>query len=315
MKLQPVILDIDPIAISSGWHDSSAGPDGGAGSDADGDSDTDADNDADSDADADTDTDADTETDTGTGTGTGAQPCEGDECPDLVWVSIPGGTFQMGSDEVGAQPVHEVDVPSFEITKTEVTVAQYAECVAASACVEPSASTEELLCNWEDQGYEEHPVNCVSWHQAVSFCQWVGGRLPSEAEWEYAASGAGQDITYPWGDEQASCEYAIMKEYANGCDTGRTWSVCSKPDGNTDQGLCDMAGNVYEWVQDWFHPDYTGAPTDGSAWEDQIDYSHCRMVRGGSYHSTYKNLHVTERGVDEKTSQYGEIGFRCARSF
>ncbi len=328
MKLQPVIISIVAVAIASCWHDSSAGTDGGAGSDADGDSDTDADNDADSDADADTDTDADTETDTGTGTGTGGDI-------DLAWVSLPGGTFQMGSDSVYPpwnSPAHDVTVPGFEMTKTEVTVAQYANCVEAFACAEPVANTGESNCNWGDPGYEEHPVNCVSWHQAVSFCQWIGGRLPSEAEWEYAASGAGQDITYPWGDEQASCEYAVMSEseypWYSGCGTERTWPVCSKPAGNTSQGLCDMAGNVYEWVQDVFHGSYDcdanpdevncgqggTAPTDGSAWEGS---GAGRCLRGGCFVSGFPDdlvsLQVTMRQGYEASQQSAAVGFRCAR--
>ncbi|MFO8071276.1 MAG: formylglycine-generating enzyme family protein [Polyangia bacterium] len=271
------------------------GDDGSTGGgDADSDTDSDSDGDADSDADTDTNSDMDTDTDADT---------------DVTWVSIPGGVFQMGSTEGNSNetPVHEVTVPGFEMTKTEVTVSQYAECVAASVCSEPDTGSD---CNWNESGYEDHPVNCVDWNQAVAFCEWVGGRLPSEAEWEYAARGGGQDITYPWGDETATCDYAVMYDGGNGCGTGRTWSVCSKTAGNTDQGLCDMAGNVWEWVQDWYHSDYTGAPTDGSAWEDS---GSSRVLRGGGFDFVAVYLRAAVRDGGYPSAQTGVLGCRCAR--
>ena len=123
-------------------------------------------------------------------------------------------------------------------------------------------------------------MNCLDWQQAVDFCAWAGGRLPSEAEWEYAARSGGPSSSYkyPWGNDAATCTYAVMDDGGYGCGTGRTWSVCSKPAGNTSQGLCDMSGNVWEWVEDWYHGDYTGAPTDGSAW-----VSPTRLVPGVSW--------------------------------
>ncbi len=334
------------IGLTSCWHDSSPGNDSGVGADADvdtdsdmdtdsdvdtdadtdadadadadadSDTDTDTDTDADSDSDTDGDTDADADTDTETGTDTGIQPCQGDECPDLIWVTIEGGTFEMGSEmEPNEQPVHEVAVPSFEMTGTEVTVAQYAECVAAFACTEPDlGSWWWWWCNGASSGHENHPMNCVDWYQAVDFCQWVGGRLPSEAEWEYAARGGGQDITYPWGDEEATCEYAVMDDdsYESGCDAWGTWAVCSKPNGNTAQGLCDMAGNVWEWVRDWWHSSYDGAPDDGSAWEGPPGSG--RVLRGGDFESSAVSLRAANRVALETFEQYTTWGFRCARA-
>ncbi|MFO8071024.1 MAG: formylglycine-generating enzyme family protein [Polyangia bacterium] len=235
-----------------------------------------------------------------------------------------GGVFQMGSTEGGFNeiPVHEVTVPDFEMLETEVTVSQYAACVAASVCSEPS--TEYTECNWNETGYEDHPVNCVDWNQAIAFCQWIGGRLPSEAEWEYAARSEGQDITYPWGDETATCDYTMMDDGGDGCGTGRTWSVCSKTAGNTDQGLCDMAGNVYEWVQDVYHGLYDCdanpgqyncsvggvAPTDGSAWEDS---GSVRVLRGGSFYGGADILRAAYRLSVYPSSQSDYMGVRCAR--
>ncbi len=218
------------------------------------------------------------------------------------------GSTEGDSDET---PVHEVTVPDFEMLETEVTVSQYADCVDASVCSEPGTSDSYWYCNWNESGYEDHPVNCVDWDQAVAFCQWVGGGLPSEAEWEYAARGGGQDITYPWGDETATCDYAVMDDGGNGCGTDRTWSVCSKTAGNTDQGLCDMAGNVWEWVQDRYHFDYTGAPTDGSAWEDGGSF---RVLRGGCFGNDAVNLRAAHRFDNYYPSdKHHYLGFRCAR--
>jgi iron(II)-dependent oxidoreductase len=282
------------VALVAGWG---CGDDDDDGTASDADTDADADTDTDADSDTDTDTDADTDTDTDA---------------DLTWVTIPGGTFQMGSTEGLSDelPVHPVTVPSFEMTQTEVTVAQYAGCVTASMCTAPS--TEDSICNWNAAGYEDHPVNCVDWSQAVAFCQWAGARLPSEAEWEYAARSGGQDITYPWGNETATCDYAVMSEEGSeGCGTDRTWAVCSKTAGNTDQGLCDMAGNVWEWVRDWYHSDYTGAPADGSAWEDPV--GSYRVLRGCCFVAGAFCMRTAYRlAYDPSVQAYG-LGFRCAR--
>jgi formylglycine-generating enzyme required for sulfatase activity len=205
----------------------------------------------------------------------------------IEWVSIPGGSFMMGNDaapEYGsnAKPAHRVTIRSFQMAKTLVTNKQYRACVAAGACTAPAAS-QNCLEHPQDPALDgdDQPVVCVSWEQARTFSQWAGGRLPSEAEWEYAARSAGQERKYPWGDEDPTCERTVMSDGGNGCGRRATWPVCSKPKGNTDQGLCDMSGNVYEWVQDWYHNSYVGAPNDGSAWENPAGSS--RAMRGGAW--------------------------------
>ncbi len=241
----------------------------------------------------------------------------GPDCSvDLVnieWVAIPGGTFWMGSDSGNSdeQPVHQVTVPGFEMSRTEVTVSHYQKCVDAVECTEPSQCGSYY--NWGVTGREDHPVNCVDWQQAVDFCAFAGGRLPSEAEWEYAARGGGQDITYPWGDQSPSCTYAVMFEGGDGCGEDRTWAVCSKTAGNTAQGLCDMAGNVYEWVQDWYHSDYNGAPSDGSAWESPS--SSVRVLRGNgfSFYGAGGDLRAASRTDGGPSGRYGFLGCRCVR--
>ena len=185
--------------------------------------------------------------------------------------------------------------------------------------------------HWNDSpgDKENHPINCVYWEQARVYCLWAGGRLPSESEWEYAARSGGQDITYPWGNEAATCAYAVMNDSnagGNGCGTGGTMPVCSKPTGNTSQGLCDMSGNVWEWVQDWHHGSYDcaanpaasncnvsgSAPTDGSPWE--AGGGSDRVLRGGSWSYYADDVRAANRGRITPSYRSYNLGFRCASS-
>ncbi len=216
------------------------------------------------------------------------------------------GSNDGDSDE---RPVHSVTVPTFELTKTQVTVGQYKACVDAGSCSAPSTWD---YCNWDKSDRGSHPVNCVDWDQAQAFASWAGGRLPSEAEWEYAARSGGRDWEYPWGDEVVTCERAVMDDGSNyGCGRNSTWPVCSKPNGNTTHGLCDMAGNIWEWVQDWWHNSYNGAPTDGSAWESPAGSS--RVYRGSSWNNSARYLRSANRGSDGPGYRGSHVGFRLAR--
>ncbi len=230
----------------------------------------------------------------------------------VTWISIPEGTFDMGNNHghTNERPVRAVAVPGFEMTESQVTVAQYEQCVDEDVCTSPS--DYHVTCNWDEPGYEAHPVNCVNWFQAFTYCWWLGARLPSEAEWEYAARSGGQDIVYPWGNDEATCDYAVMGGVESGCGTGRTWEVCSRPAGKTAQGLCDMAGNLWEWVQDWYHINYGGAPVDGSAWEEPEGIY--RVSRGGSFSNNADNLRAAYRGFYDPYLHYIRRGFRCARN-
>ena len=258
---------------------------------------------SDSDTDADTDSDSDSDT---------------DDPYALEWVEIPGGTYSMGY-ELGQEdelPVHEVNVPTFDLTRTEITAIQYSPCVSAGDCDEPTTGAGGF--NWMVAGNANHPINGVDWVNADAFCAFVGGRLPSEAEWEYAARSGGQDLVYPWGDDAPTCDFCIMndEELPFGCDENSTWQVCSKPDGNTEHGLCDMTGNVYEWTADYYYYDYNGAPTDGSAWDEPPypEYAD-RSIRGGGYISTPEiaALRTSGRRLSIETSTEPDLGFRCAR--
>jgi iron(II)-dependent oxidoreductase len=229
----------------------------------------------------------------------------------IEWVTIPGGSFLMGangnSDE---RPIHRVSVGSFQLARTEVTVKQYRACVDTGACTAPEAGGP---CNWGRSDRDDHPVNCVTWEQGLAFARWVGGRLPTEAEWEYAARSGGKDRKYPWGNAPATCERVVMSDgVKGGCGRNGTWPVCSKPAGNTEQGLCDLAGNVWEWVEDRYHDSYQGAPEDGSAWTKPVGSP--RVSRGGTWSFDATRLRVTDRGGNDPGGRTGLHGFRVART-
>jgi formylglycine-generating enzyme required for sulfatase activity len=239
-------------------------------------------------------------------------PC-GNNCPDLDFVALSGGAFSMGglADRDDTQPAHQVNVPDFELMRTEVTVGQYRACVNAGACDEPRTGNDY---NWSANaaGLENHPINGVSWINAGQFASWVGARLPSESEWEFAARSQGQDITYPWGDAEPNCEQANFSGCAgdDGADTSR---VCTHGAGNSAQGVCDLTGNVWEWVEDDYHAPYNGAPNDGSAWVDNPRGSY-RVRRGGSWRLFADRVRAACRGLGDPSGASGSRGFRLARS-
>jgi formylglycine-generating enzyme required for sulfatase activity len=232
--------------------------------------------------------------------------------PEIEWIEIPGGRFMMGSDDPEAddseKPMHWVTVHTFEMARTETTLVQYRACVDDGVCTEPDDRWNSYYCNWLFNGRESDPVNCVDFRQAVAFCTWASGRLPTEAEWEYAARSGGRNVNYPWGDDSPTeCVHA----HYDWCKL-RTTPVCSHPVGDTGQGLCDMAGNVWEWAQDWYHRDYDGAPVDGRAWEHPVGVQ--RVIRGASWWTG-------DPFYMRSTSRLGAVpgwrsfdrGFRCAR--
>jgi formylglycine-generating enzyme required for sulfatase activity len=248
----------------------------------------------------------------------------------LDMVLIKGGHFMMGSDvgESNERPMHSVSIRDFYMSKTEVTVGQYRKCVEAGVCSLPhwddgscyswngNAWVQGVIGN-EFKG-ENQPVVCVDWGQARVFAKWAGGDLPSEAQWEYASRSGGEDIKYPWGNEDANCDYVVMWDGSSGCGRGQAWEVCSLIKGNTRQGLCDMAGNVWEWVLDEYHNSYNNAPIDEIGW--CID-SGCasntlafRVNRGGSWYSYASTLRLARRSNDSPVFRYDALGFRVAKS-
>ena len=231
------------------------------------------------------------------------------------------GSTSGNTDET---PVHSVTISDFKMMKTEVTNGQFAKFLNyqgnsyyGKPCVNVESEDLRLTVSggvWSvDAGYENHPVVEVTWLGALRFCEWSDGRLPSESEWEFAARNGAKENIYPWGDEVATCDYAVMDDdfHTDGCDKGKTWTVCSKTAGNTNLGLCDIAGNVWEWVNDRYHENYKGAPTDGSSWYQQA--SIIAVLRGGSFDSSNDYLRSSNRSYAPLTFSYPTLGFRCAR--
>lgn len=236
------------------------------------------------------------------------------------WVSIPGGNFMMSNTMVH-EKTYRVNVKTFQMAKTPITFGQYNECVQVGACTPPHVADGKCsIFKSSTEGYindshllpksfqgDTQPVVCVDWDQASEFSKWIGGRLPSEAEWEYAARSAGKYWKFPWGNDGPTCERAVFSFGAPGCGKHSTWPVCSKPKGNTEQGLCDMVGNVAEWTQDWDHNfSHAGAPTDGSAWESPT--GKYRIARGVSWSDD-----LSLYGMPHAPNVADDLGFRPVR--
>ncbi len=245
----------------------------------------------------------------------------GDDSEVGEWAALPGGAYAMGDSSSGYTdevPVHMVTLAPFEMMRSEVTAAMFARCVADGGCSTESYGTTagRAACNIDVSERQEHPMNCVQWDGAMAYCEWVGGRLPSEAEWEYAARSGGKEQQYPWGDESATCERAVKRENdQDGCGLLTTWPVCSKDSGNTQQGLCDMAGNVAEWVEDYRNDTYDGAPTDGGPWLVDGTGEGLRVVRGGAFTNSSPNwARASFRYAASPGSWEPAYGFRCVRS-
>jgi len=215
-------------------------------------------------------------------------------------ILVPSGYFILGSEygDDHEKPGHRVYLDSFFINRTEVTNAHYSKCVEYGNCEKPG-------CDYYGKSeYENHPVVCVDWTQAQTYCAWSGGRLPSEAEWEKAARGT-DGREFPWGNEEPNCDFANYK----GCK-GDTTAVGSYPAGASPYGAFDMAGNVEEWVNDWFD-DYDSSEKKNPMGPSSGEY---RVLRGGSrYFSTY-TLRAAARDHIDPGVRNNNIGFRCAMS-
>ena len=229
------------------------------------------------------------------------------DCPDCVeLVVVPAGEFQMGSNVKPAEaPVHRVAIPKdFAIGRREVTFAEWDRCVASGGCKYSPPDPA-----W---GRGEHPVTNVSWDDAKEFVAWLAKttgkpyRLPTEAEWEYAARG-GSSTPFWWGKEvgtgRAQCADCGVSE------RGRPAVVGSfRPNAF---GLYDTAGNAAEWVEDCWNPSYRGAPNDGSAWTSG-DCS-LRVLRGGSFADKARAVQSASRFRYDEDVRYYANGLRVAR--
>ncbi len=225
----------------------------------------------------------------------------------MVMVMISQGEFRMGSDagKIDEQPIHRVYLDGFWMDRTEITNAQYRKCVASGSCTNPSSDdsfTRQRYYTSDNDQYGNFPVIHVDWYQAAAYCKWAGGRLPTEAEWEAAARGT-DGRTFPMGDhvDKGNANYAGF--------VGDTARVGSYPSGASPYGVLDMAGNVWEWVFDWYDQDFyrrspdrnpTGPPSGSS-----------RVLRGGSWEDDTDLVRSPNRNFNDPHSSTTTWGFRC----
>ena len=236
-------------------------------------------------------------------------------------VYIPEGNFTMGSNygQADEQPIHSVWLDAYWIDKYEVTNAQYALCVADGACEYPDDLSSFTHGNYfGSEKYKDYPVIYVSWDDSKNYCEWAGSRLPTEAQWEKAARGDEDTRTFPWGK-------LINGSLANFCDSNCPfdWKITSEIDGFEDTapvgfyptgvspyGALDMAGNVCEWVFDWYQKDYYNSQETWSNPSGPATGTK-RILRGGSWYDSTFYLSTSVRlGFGPSTSFY-DVGFRC----
>ncbi len=233
-------------------------------------------------------------------------------------VYVPAGEFTMGND-ISDAPIHTVYLDAFWIDQTEVTNKQYKACVDAGTCEPPSdISSHAHPSYYGNSEFDNYPVMYVNWDKANRYCKvWTetGGSLPTEAQWEKAAQDDDRRTyqrTYPWG-EDISCEKANYYDYdGNKSCIGDTTPVGSYPDGASFYGAYDMAGNVWEWVNDWYSDTYY--KNSSSSNPQGPDTGQYRVLRGGSWYDNDSYARSASRDGYDPSFTNLSIGFRCARS-
>jgi eukaryotic-like serine/threonine-protein kinase len=252
----------------------------------------------------------------------------------------PGGEYTMGSTEEDVdslmrmcrgwgwrcnrtsfemeQPAHMVALNGFWIDRTEVTNRQYGKCVEAGACRAPATK-----CDWGEPTYgdaskRDHPVVCVSWYQAQDYCAWAEARLPTDSEWEYAARGEKRSV-YPWGNEFDCARVNSDEEPpedkfspgGRGCDGYKQTSPAGAfPAGASWCGALDMAGNVWEWVADW----YETYPSERQLNPTGPSSGWAKVLRSGTWFHNPFGVRSADRDYSRPKLAWGVIGFRCAKS-
>ena len=231
----------------------------------------------------------------------------------MVMVYVPTGDFSMGFNDGGTdeKPAHMVSLDAYWIDRTEVTNGMYALCVQAGTCRPPkSLSSRTRSDYYGNSQYADYPVIQVDWNSARTYCLWAGRRLPTEAEWEKAARGT-DGRGYPWGNTTATCSRANYWDFFSAC-VGDTSAVGSYPSGASPYGALDMAGNVWEWVADWYGETYyVNSPSSNPQGPVSGTY---RILRGGSWYFDGARASSTYRYRYSPDLRGDSIGFRCASS-
>ncbi len=267
------------------------------------------------------------------------------DCPQMVVIYT--GTFDMGSPDSeehrgdDESPVHRIKIGVFAIGKTEITRGQFAAFAKATKYITgdkcwtlENGKYEERNGDWRKPGFpqkDNDPVSCINWNDATAYANWLAHktgkkyRLPTEAEWEYAARGNTNTARY-WGDNpDDACKYAngADKTAQEKIEGATSWSVHNCTDGfayTSPTGhfkanaykLNDILGNVWEWTEDNYHVNYVDGPNDGSAWQGDGTK---HVLRGGSWNNSPPNLRAAIRYKADATLRFSSFGFRVARSY
>lgn len=248
------------------------------------------------------------------------------DSPTIPQVMIESGPFYLGCSkddphchkDEGPSGGVEVNVPSFLIDTQETSVAEYRACVEAGVCPKPFDYRRTHYCNYDAPGRDDYPVNCVNWNAALSYCEFRGGRLAYEVEWEKAARG-GTSTPHFWGKDNADCTRAVMDPgtrsqpdtETDGCWRDLSWPRNSFPP--NPFGLFDVIGGTSEWVMDWYDPDsHTNIYGKGTL--TGPDSGDKKTIKGGSWDEKFWAQRVSNRFAKPKTGNpdlYGSNGIRC----
>jgi formylglycine-generating enzyme required for sulfatase activity len=225
----------------------------------------------------------------------------------MIQVYVPEGAFTMGDNgnpQTKEYPEHEVYLDAFWMDKVEVTNSMYEKCVAGGKCLIPVLRLNPYYGKW---AYRNLPVVYVNWYAAEQYCAWAGRRLPTEAEWEKAARGT-DARTYPWGDEPPNPRLANFAETL----MGESLPSFRYPLGASPYGALNMAGNVREWVADWFDSKYYNISPKSNPLGPETGKE--RSLRGGAYDAKMDSITTFHRFRHEPDSAGLSRGFRCAES-
>lgn len=222
-------------------------------------------------------------------------------------VFVPAGEFIMGAapsppggDSDEDNPIHAVSLSDFWIYRTKVTNQQYALCVSLGICTPPSSEEAPYYTALE---FANQPIMGVDWEQAQTYCNWLNARLPTEAEWEKTARGPNGNL-YPWGDAEPACDLLNF----NNC-VGMKTDVTDYPDGKSYYEALDMAGNAFEWVADWYDPEYYSvSPAENPPGPATGEV---RSMRGSSFESAAEQVPSAKRSYLEPEEHRADLGFRC----
>ncbi len=262
-------------------------------------------------------------------------------------VLIPGGSFMMGdaSGQDMEKPVHEVEVDAFYMDTHEVTIEEFRKFVDATDYVTDAEKNDggymwngegmeqreginwrfDALGNKHERGSKNLPVTHLSWNDAHAYAEWVGKRLPTEAEWEYAARGGAKGYKYAWGNEPLGQEVVanVSDEnfvkvvttwpYTKGYDDGYTFAAPVGTFAPNSFGLYDMSGNAWEWCADYFDANYYSRSSKKNPINDDPEPNEKRVMRGNSWDARPGLMRCSRRTSEVQSNSYVDIGFRCVK--